>query len=207
VGGRQHSSGRGPLDAGRRLKAAARHQQKRIGARTRPLPSDLELRLRSASEIPERPRAELIAWLADTFQWKERYADFDWHLEAVSGRERLAHVGLVRRTVRVGAREIDTALIGGVLTEARWRHHGLATVLMRSADSFVTHALGIPFGLLLCAEPLVPLYERLGWARLPSPVVYHQPNGPRIHTRPAMLKRYGHVPWPEGPVDLRGLPV
>ena len=90
--------------------------------------------------MPDRSREELVSWLADSFQWKERYADFEWHLEALSGGKRLAHVGLVRRTVRVGDREVDTALVGGVLTEASWRHRprdsadGLGG-LLRHADA------------------------------------------------------------------------
>jgi len=157
--------------------------------------------------MPKRSREELVSWLADSFQWEERYADFEWHLEALSRRKRLAHVGLVRRTIRVGDRDVDTALVGGVLTEPSWRHRGLATVLMGSADSFVTQTLGLRYGLLLCSEALVPLYERLGWALLRSPVRYHQPDGPRRRSGPTMVICYGDAPWPTGPVDLRGLPV
>ncbi|HKY23613.1 MAG TPA: GNAT family N-acetyltransferase [Gaiella sp.] len=208
-GGWRHESGFGAsaVETARWLKATARHEQARLAARARPLPSDVELRLRPASEIPDPERKELVGWLADSFSWTERYADFDWHLEAVSGRERLAHLGLVRRNVRVVDRQLDTALVGGVLTEKRWRRRGLASVLMRSADSFVTQALGLRFGLLLCAEALVPLYEGLGWNRLRSPLVYQQPDRYRLRAGPAMLKCYSGAPWPPGPVDLQGLPV
>ena len=78
---------------------------------------------------------------------------------------------------------------------------------MGSADSFVTRTLGLRYGLLLCSEPLVPLYERLGWGLLRSPLVYHQPDGPRLRSGPAMVMCYGDAVWPAGPVDLGGLPV
>jgi hypothetical protein len=209
VGGGSHAPrlGGGAVEAARRLKGAAQHTRWNVEVRARPLPSDAEIRLRAASELTERSRRELVQWLADAFQWRERYADFHWHIEVVSGRERLAHLGLVRRTVRVRERHIDTALVGGVLTEPRWRHRGLATVLMRSADAFVTQRLQLRFGLLLCAESLVTLYEGLGWELLRSPLVYDQPTGPRLRSGPAMVKRYGNTSWPTGPVDLTGLPV
>jgi len=208
-GGPRHASGlrQGASATARRVKATARQERGRLAARVRPLPSDLELRLRPASEIPAPERDELFRWLADSFAWTEQYADFDWHLEAVSGGERLAHVGLVRRDVRVVDRQLDVVLVGGVLTEDHWRRRGLATALMRSGDSFVAQTLGLGFGLLLCAEALVPMYEQLGWERIRSPLVYEQPDRPRLRSGPAMVKRYGDAAWAPGPVDLQGLPV
>lgn len=188
-----------PALVGRRLK--------RLSGALRPLPNVVCV-MRSAADVPADERRALLEWLDETFHWNERYADFQWHAEVVSSDgERLAHVGVVPRTIDVGGRDVDVVLVGGVLTRPQWRRRGLARMALERMEAVVPRHVGARFGLLFCVSHLVPFYARMGWELTYGPLTYEQPDGPRRRRGPVMVKRFSADPFPVGPIDLRGLPV
>jgi len=47
--------------------------------------------------------------------------------------------------------------------------------------------MGFDYGLLLCADTLVPIYEKYGWYNVTCPVYFQQPNGRILWNASAML--------------------
>ncbi|MBZ0309798.1 MAG: hypothetical protein K8I82_27285, partial [Anaerolineae bacterium] len=65
------------------------------------------------------------------------------------------------------------------------------------------------FGLLVCAPEMVAYYASLGWQQVHNRVTFAQPDG-KQHTFPpttgVMIYDCSGENWPEGIIDLEGLP-
>src|SRR5262249_4183513 len=105
----------------------------------------------------------------------ERYMDFDPEfsygdvLLAVEDRVPVACVQVFSKTIRLRGRTVRLGGIGSVATHASQRGSGLATDLLeRALERMRARAMAIS---LLFAAPVAPLYERLGWRRIPAPIL------------------------------------
>lgn len=134
------------------------------------------------------------------------FAPKEWHLWLRRDGRLVAHVGVLERTVAVAGDPVDVAGVGGVLTHPKHRGEGAATSGLRAAHAFIRGNRGLDLALLLCRPALVPFYGRLGWARVNARVTFAQPEGSTTSPLPLMAAELGVRTWPEGPVDLRGLP-
>jgi len=116
-----------------------------------------------------------------------------------------------RRFVSVGGVEVVVAGTGGVITRADCRGRGMGrSVLAALAEASRTWAAA-DFSLLGCRAEVVGFYESCGFVRVANPVRDISPRdgasvvqgqGPTL-VSPG-TKSMGE--WPEGLVDLRGLP-
>lgn len=120
----------------------------------------------------------------------------------------VAHTGLLRLPLAIGATETEVVGVGGVAVAPGMQGQGLARRVVTAA---LEHArtMGPEHALLFCRPPLVPLYRRLGWQPLDQDVRVEQPEG-RLVTMPLRTMvtplRDG-VRWPDGPVRLYSLPM
>lgn len=120
--------------------------------------------------------------------------------------ELTTHVGVLQRTITVRQNPL---LIGGIcflITEPDNRGRGFASVIMKEAVSFLENELGLPFGLLTCKPRLESLYTGMGWQTVAGPTVFVQPSGNRACGGLTMVNECGGVSWPEGEINLCGLP-
>ena len=116
-----------------------------------------------------------------------------------------------RRFVSVGGVEVVVAGTGGVITRAESRGRGVGrSVLAALVEASRTWAAA-DFSLLGCRAEVVAFYESCGFVRVANPVrdisprdgaTVVQGQGPTL-VSPG-TKSMGE--WPEGLVDLRGLP-
>lgn len=130
------------------------------------------------------------------------------HFGVAYGDRLLAHAGLLRLPVAIGAAETEVVGVGGVAVAPDVRGRGLARLVVSAA---LDHArtMGPRHALLFCRPPLVPLYERLGWHPHDEEVLVEQP-GNRLVTMPLrtmVAPLHEDAPWPSGPVRLRSLPM
>jgi aminoglycoside 2'-N-acetyltransferase I len=170
----------------------------------------LGVEVRLTDRLSDEERRELFEWGEDIFglrtfkiQWRPK--DLHFVVEA-SGRP-VAHVGVLRHTVRVGGRAVTVGGVGGVVTRGDTQGRGYARLAMGRACSFLREEMGVEFGFLFCRDPLVPFYEKLGWQLLRAPVMVEQGDeGPRRMPLNAMVLPFGGRAWPEGEVSLDSLP-
>jgi predicted N-acetyltransferase YhbS len=123
----------------------------------------------------------------------------------------VAHLAVGRRLVRVGGAELLVAGVGDVGVSPDARGRGLGATLMKELRARSTTEFAADFGLLLCAEGVVDFYRRTGWTRVANMVRYVDPHDERTvreATSPVMVLPARRPPahWPEGLIDLRGLP-
>lgn len=155
-------------------------------------------------------RKLLFGWGPDVFSSRELAlewdSDADWRFLAYQDGALVGHLALLERTVLCGEREVRVSGLGGLITLPHARGRGVASSLMDAFLDFSLEETTAEFILLFCLDALVPFYEKLGYREVSTPVAIRQPSGPlrcpiRIFHRPLR-----GTPWPEGTVDIRGLP-
>lgn len=134
------------------------------------------------------------------------YAIPQWYVLGFLQDEPVAQIGVLQRTVTVCQRPLLIAGVSFLITEPEYRGQGFGTVIIEEAVTFIGNKLGLPFGLLTCKPRLESLYSRLGWQTVGEPNVFVQPTGNRSCGGLIMVKECGGIPWPEGKIDLCGLP-
>ncbi|MBN1976229.1 MAG: GNAT family N-acetyltransferase [Anaerolineae bacterium] len=96
--------------------------------------------------------------------------------------------------------------IGGVVALPEWRGRGLGTATLERAAAFMQDELQVAFGLLICGPDMVPFYRRLGWQVVEGPLTFDQPGGKVVFDEVTMVLPCAEQEWPNGEIDLCGLP-
>jgi GNAT superfamily N-acetyltransferase len=155
-------------------------------------------------------QTEILGESADPFG--VAYAGLTWlpkedHFGIRLGGRLVAHAGLLRLPLSIGDVTTEVVGVGGVAVAPDLRGHGLARLVLTSA---LDHArtLGPRHGLLFCRQPLVPLYERLGWRALEQDVRVEQHEGPVVMPlRTMWTPLHDGANWPTGAVRLLSFPM
>jgi GNAT superfamily N-acetyltransferase len=169
-----------------------------------------DLLIRKTSELSAEEREQLHELFLECFPPELEdgsvYADDDWHLMAkVDGRV-VSRVGVVDRVVEAGGHELRIAGVGGVGTRTEWRCRGLARLLVEGVGDWMRGDFGADFGLLFCNDVMAKFYAKSGWQRIIAPVWSDQPSGRRLEDGVTMFLPSRRAVWPDGTVDIRGLP-
>jgi len=125
------------------------------------------------------------------------------------GREKgeiVTQLGLLKREIRVGDVRIVVGGVGGVATHPARQHRGLSTILMQAAAHFLQTKIKVPFGLLVCADETRPFYARLGWRKVATKLWVTQGKKLLPMQTVVMILPLSARKWPEGEIDLCGLP-
>lgn len=139
------------------------------------------------------------------------YAGSELHALARMDGRLVGHAASARRFIRVGDGEVVIAGIGGVLTDQQARGLGVGRRVLTALQETMGSFAPADFGLLGCREEVVPFYESCGFTRVDAVVRDISPrDGKTVKDGrgPTMICAGARpVPaWPEGMIDLRGLP-
>ncbi len=126
----------------------------------------------------------------------------------------VAHLGLERRTVGVDGRDVLVAGVGDVAVDPARQGQGLGALLMQALDEQLRGQRGLfaaDFGFVQCAEPVAGFYRSTGWSpvsNLVRLVAIADQRSVREGHWPTLIRpgRRALDEWPDGLVDLRGLP-
>jgi len=171
----------------------------------------MKIEIQSKHQIPEAERKQLGEWLEQVFVQDKvvtEWAEDDWLILVKRDGQIITHVGIVERIGAVNGQPVRLGGIGGVATRVEYRGRGLAQMAMEKAAVFMRDELRVEFGLLICGQPRVPYYSKLGWQSVPGPMRFDQPQGKvtfddstKIMVLPCVKKD-----WPPGVIDLCGVP-
>jgi predicted N-acetyltransferase YhbS len=179
-----------------------------VGAK---LPSSWEIEIFQTSHVPPATqeiinRLDHLAFAGETDEGINEWADSDWMvLGRVTG-EIVAQLGLLKRDILVGGARLTVGGVGGVATLPAWQRRGLGSALMRAAAQFLQSKLIVPFGLLVCADETQPFYARLGWEKVATELWVTQVKKSRPLQTAVMILPLADQEWPQGRIDLCGLP-
>ncbi|TPE39577.1 GNAT family N-acetyltransferase [Pontibacter mangrovi] len=142
------------------------------------------------------------------FVQEREWARPDWVLLAYEGDAIATFCHVVLREVSIDGQTYKVAGINNVITPKAYRGKGYASQVLRQAAPFIFSQLGCAYGLLLCADALLPFYSRLGWYSLSNcTLYYHQPTGEQLYDSNTMLLLPpGQQPIRPQHIHLNGLP-
>jgi len=119
----------------------------------------------------------------------ERYMDFDPAFSygdlvlALEDGEPVACVQVFDKTIRLRGESVRLGGIGGVATRASHRGRGVSSDLLeRALERMRAKEMWLS---LLFAAPIAPLYERLGWHKIPAPQLRLSPKRRDAQVTPA----------------------
>jgi GNAT superfamily N-acetyltransferase len=135
-----------------------------------------------------------------------QWAQPDWTYLGYHEASLAAFHNIVERAVEVDGLVTRVAGLNNMITLPHCRGRGLASELLRQTQPRWFTELGAEIGMLLCADALVPFYEKLGWVRVEVPVIFEQSDGPRRWAANCMVLGVSAKGMPRTEVNLRGLP-
>ena len=168
---------------------------------------NLTIKITHVGNLPQQLKDLLAKAYQREFSWdKMIYAESQWFVIGTFNKKLIGQVGVLEREISVGENRLRIGGIHGVITEPKHRCRGVASALMERSGHFIRNELHLPFGLLTCNRRLEAFYQKLGWKTVKGPCVFEQPDGPRSCGGLTMVVECGEQAWPEGRIDLCGLP-
>jgi len=167
------------------------------------------VKVRQSPTLTDEERAQLFGWEVDVFgidAYGYRWQRKEWHVLVEIDHHPVSHVGLLRREASVGEVSIVLGAVGGVVTSKPFQGQGFGTRALTEAVTVLRQEWHVDFGALLCQEPLMSFYARLGWHRVDAPVFFAQPNGAVLSPLVLMVIACSQQEWPQGAVNLQGFP-
>jgi predicted acetyltransferase len=135
-----------------------------------------------------------------------KWATADWTVMVWEDEDLVSNVHIVERTVRVGDQPVRLGGIGNVATKVEWRKRGYARSALKTAQNFLHDPLKVDFGMMIATDQMVPRYEKLGWTVAAKSMWIDQPDGRTTLNFPVMILPVCRPEWPEGEIDVCGLP-
>jgi len=170
------------------------------------------IKLAKYSTLDQELRITLEACVHETFGHvpfvQERvWAQPDWAAVLYENEAIATFYQVVLRLVTIGSQVYKVAGVSNVITPMAYRGRGYASRILRETADFLFQELGCAYGLLLCADDLLPFYSRLNWYKVATTLYYDQPGGKQRYDSNVMLLAPANAAklHPQS-VDLNGLP-
>ncbi len=145
--------------------------------------------------------SSLYAFLTGT-----RWASPDWAVMVWEDDDMVSNVHIVVRTAQVGANPVKLGGIGNIATKVEWRKRGYATAGLKVAQDFLRDPLQVDFGLMIATREMVTRYQKIGWKVVAHSLTIDQPDGKTKMDISVMVLPVCRQDWPDGEIDLCGLP-
>jgi GNAT superfamily N-acetyltransferase len=169
----------------------------------------MRIEIKSTSSLTPAQEKDILDWLLETFSDitdDYEWSAVDWHVLVWADGEMASHVEIVDRIGTVEGRRVKLGGIGGVMTRPKWQGRGYSSVALEAATAFMRDELGTEFRLLMCDQEMIPFYSHLGWQVVEGPLVFDQPGGKVTFDEVTMVLPCTKQEWPQGTIDLCGLP-
>jgi GNAT superfamily N-acetyltransferase len=172
----------------------------------------LDVRICRHEDLPQARRDELAAAASNAFDRfpivrQTTWAAPDWSVLGTLDTRLACFYNAIQRTVQFDGRDVRVVGLNNLVTLPDFKGRGLASRLLQDTERMWFETLGASHGLLLCADALVPFYERLGWRSVPSEVRFAQPGKPsQTWAANCMLLHPDRRHDSPGVIDLAGLP-
>lgn len=133
------------------------------------------------------------------------WATPDWTILLTENETIVTFFNIIERQVLLDGTPCKIAGINNVITPPPFRGKGYSSQALTSTTGFLFDELQSEHALLLCADAMIPFYNRLGWYTVNSTVYMEQPSGRKLWTANTMLLSPGKAIVP-AVIDLRGTP-
>ena len=129
----------------------------------------------------------------------------DWTIIYYQENKIVSVYNIIEREILLDSSPIKALGINNVITPKEERGKGYSSKLLRETESLVFDQFKSKIGLLLCADAMLPFYERLNWYKINCPVYFDQSNGIKTWAANCMLLTQNERLHPLE-INLNGLP-
>ncbi|WP_106144570.1 GNAT family N-acetyltransferase [Flagellimonas meridianipacifica] len=162
------------------------------------------------SELDKETKSQLNRFIDEEFGhipivMQTEWATPDWTVILYQNNEIATFYNIIDRKIIINDIEVKIAGVNNVITPKKYRGNGYASKALRETKDFVFNELNSKFGVLLCAEALIPFYEQLDWYKVNCPVYFEQSDGKKLWKANTMLLTKKNKLNPKK-IDLNGLP-
>jgi predicted acetyltransferase len=169
----------------------------------------MRIEVKSAKQLSKFEKARqdcVVTSSLYSFLSGTKWASADWTVMVWEDEDLVTNVHIVDRTVKVGNQRVRLGGIGNVATKVEWRKRGYARSALDTAQTFLRDPLKVDFGMMIATEPMISRYQKLGWKVAARSMLVDQPDGRTTLNYPVMILPVCRQDWPEGAIDLCGLP-
>ena len=144
------------------------------------------------SDLSQETKAQLDAAIHQEFGHipivaQTQWASPDWTIILYENEEIATFYNIVERVIRVDGKSLKIGGINNVITPPAFRKRGFATKTLSETRHLIFDELDCEMGVLLCADDLIPFYQRLGWYKVDCPVYFEQHDGTKLWGANAMF--------------------
>jgi predicted GNAT family N-acyltransferase len=168
---------------------------------------NIRIAISDASHIPRDENNLFEEWFETEFGHMDiEWAKPQWYLRMYHHDTVIGVMGILKRQVKVGKERIEVGGICNVVIKANMRGKKLLKYMMRNAQYFIKNQLMADFGLLLCRDEVVPIYQRYNWYLVDGSTFFDQKTGIQKYPKQTMILNLTEKQWPEGDIFLCGMP-
>ena len=139
--------------------------------------------------------------IVQEFKW----AIPDWVVYMTLGEEIASVAHVIERSAYFDRAEVIVGGLNNLITKKIFRGKGMGVKVLKRTHELIFNELQCDAGLLLCADSLIPYYQKFGWYKVSSGLYFDQPDGKKQWQANVMLKTEHDVLHPDA-IDLNGLP-
>jgi predicted GNAT family N-acyltransferase len=129
----------------------------------------------------------------------------DWTILQTETNNIVTFYNIIERHVLLDGASCKIAGINNVITPPPFRGKGYSSQTLNNTTGFLFDELKAEHALLLCADTMIPFYNRLGWYTVNSTVYFDQPSGRKLWAANTMLLS-PNKPITPAVIDLQGTP-
>lgn len=112
---------------------------------------------------------------------------------------------IVEREIIIDNKMFKVGGINNLITPKEFRGKGYASKILRKTEHLIFDNLNCDLGVLLCANSLIPFYEKLNWYKVDCPVYFKQSSSIKLWKSNTMLLTKNERMSPQK-IELNGLP-
>lgn len=168
------------------------------------------IKIKNYTDLSELTKKELEQYIENEFGHipivkETEWATPDWAIINYIDDQIASFYFIIERDIIIDGILMKCGGINNVITLPEFRGKGLSTKTLSETEDLLFHKLNTEIGVLLCADALIPFYNRLNWYLVDCPVYFHQSAGREEWGANTMLRNGGDSLMPKE-IDLNGLP-
>ncbi|MDO5979350.1 GNAT family N-acetyltransferase [Flavivirga spongiicola] len=168
------------------------------------------IEVKKYSELLEQTKDKLNAFIKGEFGHipivnEMEWAIPDWTIIFYENDQIATFYNIIETHIRIDNKIFKVAGINNVITPKKFRKKGYASKTLEATEDLIFDDLNCEMGVLLCADNLIPFYEKLNWYKVDCPVYFEQSTGEKLWKANTMLLSKKEKMNPQR-IKLKGLP-
>ncbi len=170
----------------------------------------MTIKISKYSNLPTKTKRQLESFIHEEFGHipivqETEWATPNWVIIYYDQNEIVTFNNIVERNILIDDIKYKAGGLNNVITPKSHRGNGYATKLIKQAEKMIFDNLKCDLGLLLCADALIPFYQRFDWYKVNCSVNFSQSDGIKTWGSNTMLLTPNKNILPTQ-INLNGLP-